>query len=276
MSTTAGAMTVNRPGGRWPRVDLRELWAYRDVALSLAVKDLKLRYRQAFFGVAWALIQPAAAAFVFTVFLGRLAGLPSEGLPYAVFVYAGLVAWTYLSNAVSGAANSLVGNAALVSKVYFPRALAPVAALIPGLVDLAVSLVLLAVLMAAYGVAPGAALVLLPLLVLWLATIALGAGLWLAALNVEYRDVRHALPFALQVWLFASPIVYPSSLVEGAWRYAYALNPVVGLVDASRWSLLDAPAPGAEVLVSVAASLVLLVGGLLYFAARERRFADVI
>jgi lipopolysaccharide transport system permease protein len=186
------------------------------------------------------------------------------------------VAWTYVSNAVSGAANSLVGNAALVSKVYFPRVLAPLAALIPGLVDLAVSLVLLAVLMAAYGVAPGAAVVLLPLIVLWLVAAALGAGLWLAALNVEYRDVRHALPFALQIWLFASPIVYPASLVEGAWRYVYALNPVVGLVDACRWSLLDAPAPGAEVLVSLATTLLVLVGGVLYFSARERRFADVI
>ena len=265
----------NRPSTRWrPRLLVRELWEYRELALFLALRDLKLRYKQTAFGVAWAVVQPLAAALLFTIVFGRLAGLPSDGLPYAVFVYAGMVAWSYVSTAVSAASESLVEHRALVTSVYFPRVLAPLAAVLPGLVDLLISLAILAVYMAAYGVAPSVALVLLPLWVVALVVTAVAAGLWLSALNVLYRDVRYALGFLIQLWLFASPIVFPSSLVEGAWRYVYSANPLVGALDGFRWSLLGAPPPGREDLVSLTVGLLLLVTGVLYFQKVERQLGD--
>ncbi len=265
----------SRPSTGWlPRLDVRELWAYRELALFLALRDLKLRYKQTAFGVAWAIIQPLGAAAIFTIVFGRLAGLPSDGLPYAVFVFAGMIAWSYVSSAVAAAAESLVEHRGLVTNVYFPRLLAPLAAVLPGLVDLAISLAILAVFMVAYGVVPSAALVLLPV---WLAALvgtALLAGLWLSALNVLYRDVRYALGFLIQLWLFASPIVFPSSLVDGAWRYVYSANPLVGAIDGFRWSLLGAPPPGNEDLVSLGVGLLLFAGGVLYFGKFERRLGD--
>jgi lipopolysaccharide transport system permease protein len=265
----------NRPSARWlPRLDVRELWAYRELALFLALRDFKLRYKQTVFGVAWAVVQPLAAALVFTIVFGRLAGLPSDGLPYAIFVLAGMVAWSYVSTAVSAASESLVEHRALVTNVYFPRVLAPLAAVLPSLVDLLISLAILAVFMVAYGVAPSGALVLVPLWVVGLVAVALAAGLWLSALNALYRDVRYALGFVIQLWLFASPIVFPSSLVEGGWRYVYSANPLVGAVDGFRWSLLGAPPPGREDIVSLGVGVVLLVTGVLYFQKVERQIAD--
>ena len=265
----------NRPATRWlPRLDVRELWAYRELALFLALRDLKLRYKQTAFGVAWAVVQPLAAALIFTIVFGRLAGLPSDGLPYAVFVYAGMVAWSYVSAAVSAASESLVEHRALVTNVYFPRILAPLAAVLPGLVDLLISLAILAVFMAVYGVAPSGALLLAPLWVVALVGAALAAAFWLSALNVLYRDVRYALGFVIQLWLFASPIVFPSSLVDGAWRYVYSANPLVGALDGFRWSLLGAPPPGREDLVSLAVGLVVLATGVLYFQKVERQLGD--
>jgi lipopolysaccharide transport system permease protein len=213
---------------------------------------------------------------LFSVVFGRLAGLPSEGIPYPVFVFAGLTVWTYLSGAVGSAAESLVEHRDLVSKVYFPRVLAPLAAVLPGLVDFGISLLIVAIVMTFYGVAPGAALVLLPLWGVAMILIALGAGLWLSALNVLYRDVRYALGFVLQLWFFASPVVFPSSLFEGSWRYVFAANPVVALLDGFRWSLAGTPPPGPEALVSLATGLLLLGGGIVYFRSVERRLADVI
>lgn len=262
--------------GWWRRGVFREAWRYREIAVFLALRDVKLRYRQTFFGAAWAVLQPLLAAGIFAVVFGRFGNLPSEGLPYFAFAYAGLVGWFYVSNAVSGAAQSLTANTALVTKVYFPRVLAPVSAVLPGLLDLAVMLSALAAVLIASDVRPGVSLLLLPIWIAALAVIAFAAGVWLAALNVRYRDVRHALAFALQVWLFASPVVYPSSLIDGAWRAAYHLNPLVGAIDGFRWSALGAPPPTATDLLSAATAAALLVGGLVYFARAERAFGDVI
>jgi lipopolysaccharide transport system permease protein len=267
----------NRPTtARFPRPDVRELIGHRELALFLALRDLQLRYKQTFLGVAWAILKPLAGVVIFTFVFGRLAGLPSDGLPYAVFVYAGFTVWTYFSGALDTAAQSLVGNEALVSKIYFPRLLAPLAAVLPNLVDLGLSLVILAVFMAIYGVAPGLALLTLPLWLGLMVVFTFGAGALFAAINVQYRDVRHALTFLIQTWLFASPVVYPSSLVEGAIRWLYYANPIAGLLDTIRWSAIGGPAPGPEALVSLAVGAVIVLAGILYFERVERRFADVI
>lgn len=268
----------NRPSSGWfRRLDLRELWARRELAFFLALRDLKLRYKQTAFGVAWALIQPLAGVAIFSIVFGRLADLPSDGIPYPVFVYAGLAVWAYFSSAVDAAAQSLVDkSSALVTKVYFPRLLAPLAAVLPALLDLALSLVIVAAFMVIYGVLPGLAVLLLPVWLLALVVVVLGVGVWLSALNVQYRDVRHALGFIIQAWLFASPVVYPSSLVDGGWRYVFALNPMAGVIEGFRWSLLDGPSPGGPVFVSLAVGVLLLLSGALYFAKVERGFADTI
>jgi lipopolysaccharide transport system permease protein len=265
----------NRPRGRWlPKVDLRELWFYRELALSLALRDLKVRYKQTALGVAWAVIQPLAGALIFSVVFGRLAKLPSDDIDYPVFVYAGLVVWLYFSGAIDAAAQSLIEHRDLVTKTYFPRVLAPFSAVLPGLLDFALSLLLLGAFMLVYGVSPAPAVVLLPLWTVALVLVALAGGLWLSALNALYRDVRYAVPFLIQLWLFASPVVYPSSLVEGGWRYLYAANPMAGLLDGFRWSLIGGPGPGREDLVSLGVCLALLAGGALYFQAVERELVD--
>jgi lipopolysaccharide transport system permease protein len=269
--------TENRPSAGWLRpVDFPELWSYRELAYFLALRDLKLRYKQTVFGVAWAIIQPLAAMAVFSLVFGRLVGVPSNGVPYPVFVFAGLALWWYLANSVEAAAQSLVDHRELVTKVYFPKLVAPLAAVLPRLVDLAVSLVVVALIMGIYGVVPGAPVALLPAWVVAGVGLALATGLWLSALNVLYRDVRYALGFVLQIWFFASPVVFPSSLFDGAWRYLYAANPVVGLLEGFRWSLLSTPAPGHEAAVSLAVGVALLAGGVVYFRRAETRLADVI
>ena len=267
----------NRPPSGWlPRLDLREFWGFRELAFALALKDLKVRYKQTFFGVAWSVLQPVIAVVVFSVIFGRLAGLPADGLPYPVFAYAAMAIWIYVSTSTSTAALSLVDNRGLVSKVYFPRGLAPLAAIVPGLVDLGVALPILAVLMIAYGVAPGPELLLLPAWVAAAAAVALAVGLWLSALNVKYRDVKYILGFGLQLWFFASPVVYSSSLVEGDWKFVYALNPMATVLGGFRWSVVGGPAPGSEALVSGLVVVLLLSGGLVYFHRVERYAADLI
>jgi lipopolysaccharide transport system permease protein len=273
--TSGPGWVENRPGRGWlPRFDLSDLFGYRELALRLALRDLKVRYKQTFFGVAWAIIQPLAGVAIFSVVFGNLAKVPSDGLPYPVFAYAGLAVWTYISVSVGSAAESLAQHEALVTKVYFPRLVAPAAAILPGLLDLAISLLVLVVFMAAYSVSPTAALVLLPLWVIAALAVAFGVGALLCALNVEYRDVRYALPFLLQLWLFASPVVYPSSLFHGVGLYLYSINPAVGVIDGFRWSLAGGPAPGASALASLAGFILITVVGLTYFARVERRFAD--
>jgi lipopolysaccharide transport system permease protein len=271
------SVTEIRPSAGWfPGFNARELWAYRELGAFLALRDLKLRYKQTFFGVAWAVLQPLAAVAVFTLVFSEVAGLPSDGLPYTVFALSGLIVWSYVATGADGAARSLVEDRSLVERVYFPRLLAPFAAVLPGLLDLAISMALLAVFMAVTGVAPGLGLVLLPLALLAAVVVSLGAGLWLCALNVQYRDVRHALTFLFQLWFFASPVVVASSVVDGAWRYVYALNPMVGVIDLFRWSAVGAPAPDPSAALSAVAALVLLFSSALYFRNVERRFADVI
>jgi lipopolysaccharide transport system permease protein len=272
-----GGWIENRaPSGWLPTLDLRELWSFRELAVVLAARDLRVRYKQTVLGVAWAVVQPLVAAAIFTIVLGRLAGVPSDGLPYVVFAYSGLVIWTYFANGLEGVSQSLVRDRDLVTRTYFPRILAPAAGTIPGLVDLVVSLVVLGVMMAAYDVSPGLEVVLLPVWVVAASLVLLGAGLWLSALNVRYRDVRHTLTFLVQVWFFASPVVYPSSLVEGAWSYVYAVNPMTTVIDGFRWSTVGTPAPGAPAFVSLGVTVALLVSGVIYFLRAERRFADVI
>ena len=224
----------------------------------------------------WVIAQPLVAAVIFTVVLGRLARVPSDGLPYAVFVYSGLVLWTYFGSALDSVAQSLVQNRDLVTKTYVPALVVPTALALPGLVDLLVSLVVLGVFLAVYGIVPGVALVLLPMWIAACVLVVYAAGLWLAALNVKYRDVRHTLVFLLQVWFFVTPVVYGASLVDGAWQYVYALNPMATVIVGFRWSLAGGPAPGPEAFVSLAVVAVLLGGGLVYFLRAERQFADVI
>jgi lipopolysaccharide transport system permease protein len=269
------AWTENRaPSGQFALPTIRELVRYKDVAFFLAWRDLKVRYKQTLFGVGWAVLQPVVGAAIFTVALGRFTGVPSDGLPYAVFVFAGFILWTYLSNSVTEAATSLVQNESLVSKVYFPRILAPLAGVLPYLLDLALSLPLLLGLLVLHDVLPGLQVVLLPIWILGAGVLSFGIGAFFAALNVKYRDVRQALPFVVQTWLFASPVLYPSSLAEGTLRWVYALNPAVGLLDGFRWSALDGPPPPIEDLGSLIAGTALVVVGLMYFLRGEREFAD--
>jgi lipopolysaccharide transport system permease protein len=276
MDTTA-AMTVIRPSRGWSPLDLKELWRYRELVYFLTWRDVKVRYKQTALGAAWAVIQPVFTMVVFSLFFGRLAGVPSDGLPYPIFSFAALVPWTFFSNGVTQSANSMVSNQNLVRRVYFPRLAIPLATILAGLVDFAIAFVVLIGMMVYYGTPLTAQVVwILPLLLLALVT-ALGVGLWLSALNVQYRDVRYVTPFLTQAWLFITPIAYPSSLLSEPWRTLYALNPMAGVVEGFRWALLGAEtAPGSMVLVSSLAALAILVGGAFYFRRMERTFADVI
>jgi ABC-type polysaccharide/polyol phosphate export permease len=266
----------NRPSRGGRALDLRELWQYRELARFFAQRDLKVRYKQAAFGVGWAILRPIAGAIVLTVVFRRVAGVPSDGLPYVPFALVGYSAWTYFSTSLSGAAGSLVANSALITKVYFPRLLAPAAAVAPGLVDLAVALVPLAVVMLWTGTAPGIGIVTLPLWLAALAVTALGIGLWFATVNVRYRDAGALLSLLMQLWFFLSPVAYPASAVSEQWRALYYLNPIAGLVGGLRWSLLDGPWPGWPLALSAAVAALATVGGLRAFRAGERYFADVI
>lgn len=275
-SAQSGGWVENRPSRGFRRLDLRELWEYRELAGFLALRDLKARYKQAAFGYAWALAQPLAGVVVFTIVFRRLADMPSDDIPYPIFSYVGLSVWAYFAGAASKATGSLVSNSALVSKIYFPRILAPTAAVLPGLVDMMLALTLLVVLMPVFGVAPTWAILTTPLWAIPLVGAALGTGLWLGALNVSYRDVGQAIGLLVQLWLFASPVAYPSSEVPEQWRTLYFLNPMTGVIEGFRWALIGGPWPGLRVLLSFAVIAALLVGGLLYFLRLERRFADVI
>jgi homopolymeric O-antigen transport system permease protein len=267
----------NAPSHAWlPRLDLRELWTSRELVLILALRNIKVRYRQTALGVGWAILQPLAGVAIFTVVMHRLANVPSEGIPYPVFAYAGLAVWMYFVNGATAAAESLAQYRDLVTKVYFPRLLAPLAAILPGLIDLAISIVAVGVFMAVYGVAPTAAIVFLPFWIAAAIGTTFGVGVWLSALNARYRDVRNALSFLLQIGLFATPVLYPSSLVHGWLRVLLYINPVAGVVEGFRWSLIGTPRPGAWAVASLASGALVLTSGLVYFGRVERRLADVI
>lgn len=265
------------PSHGWVRLQLDELWEYRELLYFLVWRDIKVRYKQTVLGAAWAIIQPLMTMVVFSLFFGRLAKVPSDGIPYPIFSYAALVPWTFFSNGLTQSTSSLVGGQNLIKKVYFPRLVLPIAAVLSGIVDFALAFTVLLGLMLFYGMTPGAAIILLPPLLLLAFITALGVSLWLAALNVEFRDVRHTVPFIAQFWMFATPIAYPSSLLPEAWRPVYGLNPMAGVVEGFRWALLGTDtAPGPLILVSVAVSVALLVSGAYYFRRLERNFADVV
>lgn len=268
---------VIEPETGWAPLRLGELWTYRELLFFLVWRDLKSRYKQTSLGVAWAILQPVLTMVVFSVFFGRLAGVPSEGVPYPVFTYAALLPFQLFSYALTESGNSLVTNRDLLTKVYFPRLLIPLSTVLAGLVDFALAFLVLLAMMAYYGIAPTAAVFFLPAFVALACMTALAAGLWLAALNVKYRDVRYTLPFLTQFWLIATPIAYPASLVPEPFRALYGLNPMVGVVEGFRWALLGrAEALDSSVLVSVIVVGVLLVGGLFYFRRMERTFADIV
>jgi lipopolysaccharide transport system permease protein len=261
----------------WAPLSLAELWEYRELLYFLTWRDIKVRYKQTVLGAAWAVIQPFFMMVVFTIFFGRLARLPSDGFPYPVFAFSALVAWTYFATALTQSANSLVDNARLITRVYFPRLLVPLAAVLAGLVDLAIALVVLTGLLLFYRVSPTRNMLVLPFLALLAALTALAAGLWLSALNVKYRDVRYTIPFLIQFWLFATPVAYSSSLVPERWRALFGLNPMTGVVEGFRWALLgQSPAFAAALPLSVLVVAVTLVGGLYFFRRTEKGFADVV
>ena len=254
-----------------------ELWLFRDVAVQIAARDVKVRYRQTVLGAVWAVLQPVGTMVVFSLFFGRLAHLSSEGSSYALFSLAGLVPWTYFSTCVLLGSDSLVSNGPLVSKVYFPRIFIPTGVAVAGLVDFTIAFAILLVIAGFLGTWPSVALLAVPLLVLVTVAAALGVSSALSALNVKYRDVRYVVPFATQLWLFATPIAYPSTLLRDPWRTVAAINPMTGVVEGFRWAVLGSPAaPWTLIAVSAASAAVLLVAGLLYFDRVERRFADII
>jgi lipopolysaccharide transport system permease protein len=277
MRESAAQVTIIEPKKGWVPIDLGEIWSYRELLYFLTKRDIKVRYKQTILGGLWAVIQPAFTMIVFTLFFGRLAKVPSDGLPYPIFVYAGLLPWTYFANAVSASGNSLVGSSNLITKVYFPRLMVPASSALAGLLDFFIALFVLAALMVYYRFLPGAGILLFPFLVALTFLCAVGVGLWLSALNVQYRDIRYAIPFLIQIWMFLSPVIYPVSLVQERYQWLLALNPMGGVIHAYRVSLLghqpvDWPLLGLSTLIIVA----LFLGGLYYFRRMERVFADVV
>ncbi len=277
MRPTAPEITIIEPRKGWASIDSREIWNYRELLYFLTKRDIKVRYKQTVLGGLWAVIQPAFTMLVFTLFFGRLAKMPSDGIPYPIFVYAGLLPWTYFANAVSASGNSLVGSANLITKVYFPRLIVPASAALAGLLDFFIALFVLAALMAYYRFIPGAAILLFPVLVALTFLCAVGVGLWLSALNVQYRDIRYAIPFLIQIWMFVSPVIYPVSLVKERYQWLLAINPMGGVIHAYRASLLGHQSVDWQLLgLSTLIILALFLGGLGYFKRMERTFADIV
>ncbi len=266
-----------RPSRGWVRLDWRELWEYRELLYFFVWRDVKVRYKQTVIGAAWAVIQPVLTMIVFSVFFGRLAGIPSEGVPYPIFSYAGLLPWTYFASALTGSTNAVVQQGSMITKVYFPRLILPAAPVAAALVDFGIAFTVLVGMMLWFGIVPTPAVLLLPLFVLLAVVAAFAVGVWLSALNVLYRDVRYVVPFVVQFWLFASPVAYPSSLVPEPWRTVYGLNPMAGVIDGFRWALLGTGhAPGPMTAVSALVVALLLGSGLLFFGRVERLFADIV
>lgn len=265
-----------RPAQGWASLGLRELWEYRELLYFLTWRDVKVRYKQTVLGAAWAIIQPLFMMVVFSLFFGYLARMPSDGIPYPVFAYCGLLPWQLFAHSLTESSNSLVANERLITKVYFPRLVVPISAVFGGVIDFAIAFLILVGMMAYFGLAPGWAILTLPGFMLLAVATALGAGLWLSALNVQYRDVRYTINFLVQFWLFATPVAYPSSIVPERWRAFYGLNPMAGVVEGFRWALLGKSPPSFALLaVSVAVVVLILIGGLYYFRRMEGTFADI-
>ena len=265
------------PTRGWTSLKLRDLWEYRELLGIFVWRDLKVRYRQTVVGILWAVLQPLLTMIIFSIFFGRLANMPSDEIPYPIFSFAALVPWTFFANTINQASNSLVNSADMIKKIYFPRLTMPISSMLAGLVDFLLAFILLLGMMAYFGFVPTINLLWFPFFLLLAMATSLGVSLWLAALNVQFRDVRYMIPFITQAWLFATPVAYPSSLLEEPWRTLYGLNPMVGVVEGFRWALLGTDtAPGPMVFVSFAVSIGILMSGTYYFRRTERIFADVI
>jgi lipopolysaccharide transport system permease protein len=276
LSSKPPSVRIIQPSRGWTSLKLRELWGYRDLLFFLAWRDVSVRYKQTVLGAAWAIIQPLFTMIVFSLFFGRLAKIPSDGAPYPLFAFTALLPWQYFAAALIASGDSLIGNAHLFSKVYFPRLVIPMASVLPPAIDFVIAFGVLLIMMLFYGVTPAWNIVWLPFFLLLALITALGAGLWLSAMNVQYRDIRYAIPFLAQFWMFASPVAYPSSMVPEQWRPLYGLNPMAGVIEGFRWALLGTTPPGPLIAVSFLTALTLLVSGMFYFRRMEKTFADVV
>jgi lipopolysaccharide transport system permease protein len=269
--------TRRKPSKGWAWPKFRELWEYRELLFFFAWRDIKVRYRQTVMGALWAIIQPFFTMVIFSLFFGRLANIPSDGVPYPIFSFTALVPWTFFANALAQSSNSLVSNANMVKKIYFPRLALPIATILAGVIDFAIAFLVLLGIMLYYGFVPTINIIWLPLLMMVALVTSLGVGLWLSAMNVQFRDVRYMIPFLTQAWLFLTPIAYPSSLLPEPWRILYGLNPMAGVVEGFRWALLGTDtAPGGMIIVSTLVAFTLFISGAFYFRRMEQSFADVL
>ena len=268
---------IIKPSGGWAALNLQDLWVYRELIMFMTWRDLKVRYKQTLLGASWAILQPFLTMVVFSIFFGGLAQVPSDGVPYPIFSFTALIPWTLFSKALQDASRSLVASSHMITKIYFPRIILPLASVLAGIVDFLIAFMVLLGMMAFYRISPTSNLWLLPLYLLLALITAIGVGLWLSALNVLYRDVGYILPFLTQFWMFLTPIAYPASLVPQKWQALYALNPMTGVVEGFRWVLLGTgQAPGVAMLISIMVSIMLLVSGMFYFKRMERQFADMV
>jgi lipopolysaccharide transport system permease protein len=275
--TDTSETIIIRPSHGWRGINFVEIWRYRELLFFLTWRDIKVLYKQTVLGVAWAVIQPLFTMVIFTVFFGKLAKMPSDGIPYPVFSFAALVPWTFFANGLTKSSQSLVNDSNLIKKVYFPRLIIPMAAVLSSLVDFLIAFIVLVGMALVYGIKLTAALFWLPAFILLALSTSIGVGLWLTAMHVQFRDIRYAVPFLIQAWMFATPIAYPSSLLPEPWKTFYGINPMAGVVEGFRWSLLGVnSAPGPIIYVSSAISLLLLISGAFYFRRMEKNFADVV
>jgi lipopolysaccharide transport system permease protein len=272
----AEPLVVIQPSNRWSILSFKDIWAYRELLFFLTWRDVKVRYKQTALGAAWAILQPLFMMIIFTIFFGRLAGVASAGIPYPLFALAGLVPWTFFSNAITASGNSLVGSANLITKVYFPRLIVPAAAMLAGLIDFLLAFLLLVILMIYYRVTPTVQMLFLPVLILLTALFSLGVGTWMSALNVKYRDVRFALPFLIQLWLFVSSVILPSSSIPPKWRWLIMLNPMSGIIEGYRAALFGLPFDWPALGIASALTIVVLLYAIYAFGRVERSFADII
>lgn len=267
-------VTIIKPSKGWMPINLHELWEFRDLLYFFTWRDIKVRYKQTVLGFAWALIQPFFAMIVFTIFFGNLAKIPSDGIPYPIFSYAALLPWTLFSEGIIRSTNSMVANSNIIQKVYFPRLALPISSILSPLVDFIIAFTILIGMMFFYGIMPTINVILLPFFIIMAVITALGIGLWTSALNIKFRDVQYVIPFMIQLLLFASPVVYPVSMIPGPYQIIYGLNPMAGVIEGFRWAILGTAAPGSVILVSAIISIALLISGAFFFRRTEKTFAD--